>query len=77
MAVSAGTNNGMNGCADCAADVDHCHGTLVAHGDGTADCTDVACANADPLRHVLTADCMAVLGGCCYESASEDLAQAS
>jgi hypothetical protein len=68
---------GMKGCADCAGDVDHCHGTLVAHGDGTVDCTDAACAATEPLRHALIIDCAAVLGGCCDESGSEDFAQAS
>jgi hypothetical protein len=67
----------MNTCAACSADVDHCHGTLVAHGDGTVDCTDATCAGADPLRHALIVDCAAVLGGCCYEPATEDFAQAS
>jgi hypothetical protein len=77
LTVLPGTNDGMNGCADCTADVDHCHGTLVAHGDGSVDCTDAGCGGADPLRHVLIIECVTVLGGCCQEPAEEDLAQAS
>lgn len=67
----------MNRCVDCGADVDHCHGTLVAHGDGMVDCTDTTCTVADPLRHALIIDCVAVLGGCCYEPETADFAQAS
>jgi hypothetical protein len=68
----------MNPCADCGADVDHCHGTLVVHGDGTTDCTDATCAGADPLRHALIVDCEAVLGGgCCGDEPEADFAQAS
>jgi hypothetical protein len=28
------------GCAPCAAELWHCHGTLVLHADGTAECDD-------------------------------------
>ena len=65
----AGTNDDMTECADCAADFDHCHGTLVTHGDGTVECTDQACVLLDPLRHPLIIDCAIVLGGCCLDEA--------
>jgi hypothetical protein len=67
----------MNGCADCGAGFDHCHGTLVAHSDGTSDCTDAACDSTDPMRHALIIDCVMVTGGCCDEQHAEDFARAS
>lgn len=71
-------HGGMSTCVNCRTDVDHCHGTLVAHGDGTLDCTDAACAATDPMRHALIIDCAAVMGGCCDQPATpEDLARAS
>ena len=76
--MTAGTNSGMSPCADCGMDVDHCHGTLVIHGDGAVDCTDAACESADRLRHALIIDCVAVLGGgCCTDEPEVDFAQAS
>jgi hypothetical protein len=70
--------DGMSRCQDCGADLDHCHGTLVVHGDGTSDCTDAACGGADPMRHSLIIDCLAVLGGgCCVKQDAQDFATAS
>ncbi|WP_132878014.1 hypothetical protein [Tamaricihabitans halophyticus] len=45
------------GCRDCAADLDHCHGTLLTHQDGPVQCTDAACRDDDPARHRLQAGC--------------------
>jgi hypothetical protein len=59
----------MSSCSDCRSGVDHCHGTLVMHADGTVDCTDAACELGDLIRHAFVIDCAAVLGGCC---AAED-----
>jgi hypothetical protein len=67
----------MSRCPDCGTELDHCHGTLIAHSDGTLDCTDAACLVADPMRHTLIIDCAAVLGGCCDEPRTEDFARAS
>ena len=30
-------------CPDCAAGLDHCHGTLLLHADGTEECTSPGC----------------------------------
>jgi hypothetical protein len=67
----------MSTCAGCQTGLDHCHGTLVVHGDGTRDCTDADCALDDPLRHALIVDCFNVVGGCCAARETEDFAQAS
>ncbi|WP_405133895.1 hypothetical protein [Nocardia sp. NBC_01388] len=51
-------------CSLCVSVLDHCHGTLIAHADGSAECTDWACADTDRLRHPFRADCSDVAGGC-------------
>ena len=51
-------------CADCLAGLDHCHGTLINHRDGSAECTHQACASPEPLRHALRIDCTEIDGGC-------------
>jgi hypothetical protein len=40
-------------CPDCARLLDHCHGTLVLHPDGTLECTNPACVDAWHERHDL------------------------
>jgi hypothetical protein len=50
-------------CRSCENDLDHCHGTLIAHEDGTTECTG-ACADGDPARHRLRLTCDGVDGGC-------------
>jgi hypothetical protein len=40
-------------CPDCAREIDHCHGTLVVHADGTVACTDVGCVRLGRERHEL------------------------
>jgi hypothetical protein len=45
------------GCQACAEELDHCHGTLIRHHDGTAECTHHGCAVLDPARHALLAQC--------------------
>lgn len=58
-----GTNDGMNVvCASCSEGLDHCHGTLLAHDDGSYECTDGSCAGPDPLRHGFVAGCEIVAG---------------
>ena len=49
------------GCADCRAGLAHCHGTLLVHEEGGADCTDPAC-DASAARHTLSTSCAEV--GC-------------
>lgn len=51
-------------CAECAAELDHCHGTLVTHHDGFAECTEDTCAEFDPARHALRIECHDLDGGC-------------
>jgi hypothetical protein len=67
----------MSTCTGCESGLDHCHGTLLVHGDGARDCTDGECALDDPLRHALVVDCFNVVGGCCAEPEKQDFAQAS
>jgi hypothetical protein len=68
---------GMSRCPDCGLDLDHCHGTLVIHGDRTTECTNPACELPDLLRHAFVIDCLAVSGGCCAEGGPWVLAAAS
>lgn len=58
-------------------EVDHCHGTLVAHEDLTVDCTDPTCDFPDLLRHAFIVDCIVVRGGCCATEELVDWAEAS
>lgn len=51
-------------CSLCAAVLDHCHGTLLAHADGSLECTDQDCHDTDRVRHLFLADCSDVAGGC-------------
>lgn len=51
-------------CMSCSADLDHCHGTLVLHGDHNTECTDFTCVDADFARHTLVVDCVEIVGGC-------------
>jgi hypothetical protein len=55
---------GLVDCAGCTGRLDHCHGTLVRHGDGSADCTEPGCVDLDGARHPLATGCDALLGGC-------------
>lgn len=57
------TSTGV-GCAECAAELDHCHGTLIHHPDGAVDCTEQECSALDPARHGLVTDCASIAGGC-------------
>jgi hypothetical protein len=67
----------MSECTDCRRNLDHCHGTLVVHDDGTLECTDDTCALREPSRHALIIDCETVAGGCCRDESQQALAQAS
>jgi hypothetical protein len=70
-------NNPVGECADCGRSLDHCHGTLAVHGDGTLECTDDTCALLDPLRHTPIVDCETLTGGCCGDESQQALARAS
>lgn len=62
-------------CADRMAELDHCHGTLVEHHDGSVDCTDDGCADLAMLRHELVISCAELAGGCgCADAAPMPLA---
>lgn len=67
-------------CISCEIRLDHCHGTLLRHVDGSAgyaECTEPRCADLDLSRHVLVVDCVEVDGGCaCAVYAGELLAAA-
>jgi hypothetical protein len=40
-------------CPNCIAGLDHCHGVLVLHSDGTVECTDPDCLDPGLDRHDL------------------------
>jgi hypothetical protein len=43
-------------CADCAADLEHCHETSIEHADGFTECLDPAC-NLHHGLHLWQASC--------------------
>jgi hypothetical protein len=52
-------------CVRCGSDLDHCHGTLVVHLDGSVDCTEPDCVDVDSVRHTLVVGCDdAMFDGC-------------
>jgi hypothetical protein len=58
-------------CTLCGRGIGHCHGTLLLHSDGTAECTEVLCDETQADLHELVLDCRQVTGGCaCAEPAS-------
>ena len=52
----------MSECAGCAAELAHCHGTLIWHGHVRPECTDPACQEPELFEHAFVVDCQAV--GC-------------
>ncbi|WP_236788925.1 hypothetical protein [Amycolatopsis sp. GM8] len=65
-------------CLSCVSELDHCHGTLVSHEDDFVECTDSGCRDLDLARHVFTATCADVDGGChCTAVFVEEFAKAS
>jgi hypothetical protein len=59
------------GCPECSAAVDHCHGTLVLHADGSVECTDPSCTVYAVDRHGLLLVCGAAEGCSCDSAESE------
>lgn len=55
----------LTSCVDCRKELDHCHGTRIAHLDGGVECTDDRCRDVDATRHRLAIDCTTVDGACC------------
>lgn len=55
-------------CLDCVRELDHCHGTLIVHLDGSFDCTadhtDAECPELHIARHGLVIDCQELSAGC-------------
>lgn len=47
----------MTNCRDCAAGLDHCHGSLVVHVDGRFECAE--CTTPIPSTHELRVECTA------------------
>ncbi|SDW54907.1 hypothetical protein SAMN05421504_101873 [Amycolatopsis xylanica] len=65
-------------CALCAAELDHCHGTLIVHPNGDVECMEPDCTDLDAVRHEFTIDCLTVEGGCpCAVIPAEALLHAS
>jgi hypothetical protein len=65
----------MSGCRRCEIDLQHCHGTLVRHHDGTWECTaqdaadDPACGG-DPATHDFALECAQEWAACCGPAAT-------
>lgn len=55
--------------ACCGNDLDHCHGTLVLHADGTVECDEHATCEADEARHELWVTCDELRCGCVGDDA--------
>lgn len=53
----------------CAEELDHCHGTLVLHADGSIECDDQARCAADEARHELWVACDELGCGCLGDEA--------
>jgi hypothetical protein len=57
-------------CARCISGIDHCHGTVIGHPQGVAECTEPECDDLDLVRHTLAIECDLIEGGCdCVEPA--------
>ena len=54
-------------CAECAQDLEHCHGTAIVHLDGAADCSDEPDCRLTAGLHVFVLSC-AEMDGCCADA---------
>jgi hypothetical protein len=56
-------------CVLCSRGIEHCHGSLVVHSDGTAECTAITCEDLHVDMHELVLECFQLAGGCvCVET---------
>ncbi|CDP87735.1 MULTISPECIES: hypothetical protein [Mycolicibacterium] len=55
-------------CRECAAGLEHCHGTVILHVQYRAECTDDGCTTPEA-AHTFSIDCAAVGCTCADESA--------
>ncbi|KHO20079.1 hypothetical protein [Mycolicibacterium setense] len=53
-------------CRECAAGLEHCHGTVIIHVQYRAECTDDGCTTPEA-AHSFTVDCQAVGCPCARE----------
>jgi hypothetical protein len=53
-----------NGCRDCRAGLEHCHGTLIDHALGGSECTERDCTGSGLVSHAFAVGCGAVGCGC-------------
>lgn len=51
-------------CPLCSRGIEHCHGSLVVHGDGTAECTEFSCEDHQIDNHELVLECFRLANGC-------------
>ncbi|WP_343574694.1 hypothetical protein [Mycobacterium sp.] len=62
------------GCRDCRAGLEHCHGTLIHHRLHRSECTDTDCASPELSPHTFVVDCDAVGCDCAHQDAPAALA---
>ncbi|OHU87038.1 hypothetical protein [Mycobacterium talmoniae] len=53
-----------NGCRECRAGLEHCHGTIIRHALHRAECTEPDCVAPELTPHAFVVDCEAVGCGC-------------
>lgn len=51
-------------CRECEEAVDHCHGTVMLHSDGSVECTEVHCSDLSEFRHIYVLTCTVVINEC-------------
>ena len=56
----------------CDNELDHCHGTLVLHADGTAECEHGEVCDADEAQHELWVSCGELRCSCAGDDAPLD-----
>jgi len=56
----------------CDNELDHCHGTLVLHADGTTECEQGDVCDADEARHELWVSCGELRCSCAGDDAPLD-----
>lgn len=61
-------------CAECKAELDHCHGTLIVHLESGLECTDDGCVVLDPARHDLIVGCDSLARPCACQVVSSVIA---